>query len=204
MLHAAEIDDAVPPGAKEGGGIQPGFAFPQRAPDQGGRIAQIHACIIATGLESRNFRGSDDPAFHVVAKEYEIVASEYFSFLARDIVLESGVVNDPGQLRGRLPMAGRGKVLKIARSPLAERAFAKLIEDHGSVVAEELCGKLIKGKTPTALSGELLNSGAVVRELLVPCLSVLMRMPGRRALHLLDDADDGWKIEMVNCLGEAL
>jgi hypothetical protein len=133
LLHAAEIDNAVPPGAKEGGGIQPGLTFPQRAPDQGGCIAQIHPCIIATGLESRDFRGSDDPALHIVAKEYEIVASEYFSLLARDIILESGVVNDSSQLRGRLPMASRRKALKIARFPLAERVFAKIIEDHGSV-----------------------------------------------------------------------
>jgi hypothetical protein len=150
LLYAAEIDYAVPSGAKEGGRIQPALTFSKWTPDQGGGIGQIHARVISTGLESRDVRSADHPALHIVAQKDEVVVAEYSTVILREIVLEFGsvIVLEFGAVRmfaevwRRLTMACGRKPLEMARSSLAERGFVEIVEDHKSVVANQLPERL--------------------------------------------------------------
>jgi hypothetical protein len=77
LFDLAEVDNTVPPGAKEDGAVQPTFAVRERAPDEKLAVGKMDERKIPVGFEKRNVLNPHDPIFDIVIQENEIVTIKY-------------------------------------------------------------------------------------------------------------------------------
>ena len=73
----AQVDNTVPPGAKEDGTVQPTLAVPERAPNEKLAVRKMDERKIPVGFEKRNVLNPHDPIFDIVSQENEIVTIKY-------------------------------------------------------------------------------------------------------------------------------
>jgi hypothetical protein len=76
----AQVDNTVPPGAKEDGTVQPALAVPKRAPNEKLAVRKMDERKIPVGFEKRNVLGSHHRTFRIVSQENEIVRMKYGGF----------------------------------------------------------------------------------------------------------------------------
>ena len=84
MFHVTEVDYTVPAGAKEDGAVQPALAVSEGAPNEKPVIQEMDERTITARFEKRNVLDPNDPTFHIVIQQNEIVTMKYggLAFLA--------------------------------------------------------------------------------------------------------------------------